>query len=490
MDLWPLEVYKSVPSTDPADQPSPSSPKAETTNPKPRGRANSKSKSKSTLQPESSSQSYTKPEPKRESRLEPIPRPVSRIDPPSPDLNPDSTTRRSPIQFASSAPSLTNKSDSSSSDTLSSRRPSAQLARPLQRSDSPASDIRPENSILKPSDPTGRRPTSPPPPSTCTRRVAFDTFDNKDAADYSFTLQANHAGYTYTKNSRVFLCGIDENDYSEYALSWLLEELVDDGDQIVCFRVVDKKSKLTSEKNLSRGRYKREARKLMERIETKANADSDGRARSVSLVLEFAVGEVQKVIQRLIAVYEPASLVVGTRGKALDGFQGLLPGSVSKYCLQNSPVPVIVVRPGKKREKKKRKRRADPSRRGYVNMVERSGGAPMLQRIDTGMREGEKDDSAGEKEALAVARAIGLTTMEATFRASMVADTGRAKPRSRIDVVDEEEEDSSEEEEAVSLDAVLSQSLKKDPKPVSEGRDKGGDEDEAQGSGGSTTELA
>ena len=49
--------------------------------------------------------------------------------------------------------------------------------------------------------------------------------------------------------------------------------------------------------------------------------------------------------------------------------QGLLPGSVSKYCLQQSPIPVVVVRPSTKREKKKKKRLADPTRRSYDTNV-------------------------------------------------------------------------------------------------------------------------
>ena len=52
--------------------------------------------------------------------------------------------------------------------------------------------------------------------------------------------------------------------------------------------------------------------------------------------------------------------------------QSLLPGSVSKYCLQQSPIPVIVVRPSTKREKKKKKRLADPSRRSYNQILEMS----------------------------------------------------------------------------------------------------------------------
>lgn len=64
-------------------------------------------------------------------------------------------------------------------------------------------------------------------------------------------------------------------------------------------------------------------------------------------------------------------LVVGTKGRSLDGVQGFLVNrsSFSKYCLQYSPVPVVVVRPNEKREKKKAKRAHDPSRQSYVHML-------------------------------------------------------------------------------------------------------------------------
>jgi hypothetical protein len=79
-----------------------------------------------------------------------------------------------------------------------------------------------------------------------------------------------------------------------------------------------------------------------------------------------------------INLYEPAILVVGTRGKSLGGFQGLLPGSVSKYCLQHSPVPVIVVRPTSKRDKAKSKRTNDPDRQGYREILAKSEKLPDI----------------------------------------------------------------------------------------------------------------
>ena len=113
-----------------------------------------------------------------------------------------------------------------------------------------------------------------------------------------------------------------------------------------------------------------------------------------------------------IKIYEPACLIVGTRGRSLNGIQGLLPGSVSKYCLQNSPVPVVVVRPSSKREKKKHKRKADPARKEYMNMLAQvgEGGSNIFNRIETEKAPGEVTVEASQKEADAVARAIGIPT--------------------------------------------------------------------------------
>ncbi|KAG0127694.1 hypothetical protein HOY82DRAFT_567450 [Tuber indicum] len=203
--------------------------------------------------------------------------------------------------------------------------------------------------------------------STFLKRVSFDTFDNKDASDFSLTLKSKHRDYAYTRRSRTFLCGTDQNDYSEFALEWLIDELVDDGDEVVCLRVVDKDSKISSDAALQERQYRHEAENLLNQIIEKNEDD-----KTISIILEFAVGKVHETIQKMIHIYEPVILIVGTRGRSLGGLQGLLPGSVSKYCLQHSPVPVIVVRPSSKRDKKKAKRKADPGRKVYQEMVHNS----------------------------------------------------------------------------------------------------------------------
>ena len=126
--------------------------------------------------------------------------------------------------------------------------------------------------------------------------MSFDTFDNRDATDYSITLSSKHRDYAYTNHSRTFLCGTDQNDYSEFALEWLIDELVEDGDEIVCLRVIDPGSKINSDASVQQGKYKAEAYKLLEQIKAK-NKDDE---KSINLVLEYAVGKVPETIQRMV----------------------------------------------------------------------------------------------------------------------------------------------------------------------------------------------
>jgi hypothetical protein len=109
----------------------------------------------------------------------------------------------------------------------------------------------------------------------------------------------------------------------------------------------------------------------------------------ISIILEFIAGRVTTTLDRLIALYRPDSVVVGMRGqRRVLGFGGGRPGgmfsgkslsfplafvftmtvfaagvgSVSKYALSHSPVPIIVVRPESKVKKVREKRLKDPKR--------------------------------------------------------------------------------------------------------------------------------
>ncbi|CAL1709719.1 unnamed protein product [Somion occarium] len=194
-----------------------------------------------------------------------------------------------------------------------------------------------------------------------TPKVSFDTFEDPQASMFSYTLHVQSDGYTRTKNTRVFLCASSPDESGRQALDWALESLVQDGDELIVFRGVD-----TEELEKDHDLYREEARELMKLVQEKSTEyDSE---RKLSIIVEFIAGKVTSTIDRLIALYRPDSVVVGTRGQrgmmqawgAAFGAPGV--GSVSKYCLSHSPVPIIVVRPESKVRKAMLKRRADPKR--------------------------------------------------------------------------------------------------------------------------------
>jgi hypothetical protein len=134
------------------------------------------------------------------------------------------------------------------------------------------------------------------PSRTYQRGVSFDTFDNRDATDFSLTLNYKHKDFQYTRRSRTFLCGTDDKDYSEFALEWLIDELLDDGDEIVCLRVVEKDSKIASDASIEKLKYREEAQRFLEKVIQKNTQDE----KAISLVIELAVGKVQDVFKRMV----------------------------------------------------------------------------------------------------------------------------------------------------------------------------------------------
>lgn len=137
---------------------------------------------------------------------------------------------------------------------------------------------------------------APPEPRTFVKRVGFDTFNNKDATDFALTLKSKHRDYKFGRGSRTFLCGTDQHDYSTTALEWLLEELVDDNDEIVCLRVIDKDSKIASADTHAQEKlYRLEAEKLLQTVINRNDED-----KALSIVLEFCVGKVHDTFQRMV----------------------------------------------------------------------------------------------------------------------------------------------------------------------------------------------
>ncbi|KAH9947854.1 hypothetical protein B0H21DRAFT_736638 [Amylocystis lapponica] len=218
-------------------------------------------------------------------------------------------------------------------------------------------------------------PSTPPSPLVAaqgyTPKVSFDTLENPAASMFSYTLHVQSAGYARTRGTRVFLCAASHDESGSRALDWALDALVQDGDELIVFRGVD-----TEELEKDHDLYREDARELMKQIQEKC-VDFDAE-RKLSIIVEYIAGKVPLTIDRLISLYRPDSIVVGTRGQrsmmqawgAAFGAPGV--GSVSKYCLSHSPVPIIVVRPESKVRKTMAKRRADPKRGSHFDDVNKA----------------------------------------------------------------------------------------------------------------------
>lgn len=146
----------------------------------------------------------------------------------------------------------------------------------------------------------------------------------------------------------------------------------------------------------------------------------------VSTPLLLLYADVVKQLQ----MYQPSMLIVGTKGRSLGGIQAFVNtrSSFSKYCLQYSPVPVVVVRPDEKRLKKKSKRTQDPSRQSYAQMLQHNGGKHEADTRNSGLFELESRISPDE-EAHRVAAAIGLPArFDPTIKAFHISNSRRSSP--------------------------------------------------------------
>ena len=62
------------------------------------------------------------------------------------------------------------------------------------------------------------------------------------------------------------MCGTDESDYSVYAVEYLIENLVDNGDIVACVRVVEEDAEVASAIAIETGEYQNEARKVLKNV--------------------------------------------------------------------------------------------------------------------------------------------------------------------------------------------------------------------------------
>ncbi|BGP41911.1 hypothetical protein JCM10449v2_005906 [Rhodotorula kratochvilovae] len=282
------------------------------------------------------------------------------------------------------------------------------------------------------------------------RRVGFDTWGAGEELEgkakatgggtgvaYSFTLSAKSADFCRTRWSRTFLVATDLNEYSVNATDWLLTSFLEDSDEVVVLRVIEPGSSAHNAWRASMEEARDEAEKVLEELMRK-----NGERKHISLIVEFAIGPIEETIHRMIEIYKPDSLIVGTRGRPDSLFKSAFMGSISRlwqelgvdefvvwekgtdaplprvcsWAVARSPVPVVVVRPDAKVREALERRLQDHKRgRSYVSLLSEaeqrralpspaptpmtaaaSAGAP-LERTVTAPEAGEREEEPAAK---------------------------------------------------------------------------------------------
>ncbi|GMK56254.1 hypothetical protein CspeluHIS016_0300940 [Cutaneotrichosporon spelunceum] len=203
------------------------------------------------------------------------------------------------------------------------------------------------------------------------KKVGFETFDDLPDTLFTFTAQAKSQGYKRSRSTRVFLVAVSPDESGENALEWLMSEMVEDGDEVVAMRVKDM-SESERHTESAHEELREEAKSILTNMLHK-NDEEFGR--KISAIVEIVVGSITDMILKMIALYRPDSLIVGTKGtrsrlaNLSKAFSAPGMGSVSRFAVSHSPVPVIVVRPERKVKKTLDKREAAGKRGQYASLV-------------------------------------------------------------------------------------------------------------------------
>lgn len=151
-----------------------------------------------------------------------------------------------------------------------------------------------------------------------------------------------------SKRPKRYIVASDGSEESSYAIEWTIGTVLRDGDEMMVVSVMETDVKLDS---LDAKHEDKAARQEYQRIRQSMAVILARRATSVLQRTRLAVKVSCQALHArnsrhmfidMIDFFEPTMCVVGSRG--LNSLKGVLLGSFSNYCVQKSPVPVMVAR--------------------------------------------------------------------------------------------------------------------------------------------------
>lgn len=158
-----------------------------------------------------------------------------------------------------------------------------------------------------------------------------------DEPYHSFSVSSKHEDFCPSYGSRTFLCALSSVSTSRKALQWLVEHIMEDGDELLCLKV----QKETNPKD-GVEYYRSHAEELLTSI---IHTVVDSSVKKINVIVELSIGSVKHIVRQAMLLYQPAIVIVGTSIKQYQNVMRYMSkkNTLSNFLINHSPVPVIVV---------------------------------------------------------------------------------------------------------------------------------------------------
>ncbi|KAL8563777.1 hypothetical protein ACOMHN_058292 [Nucella lapillus] len=138
------------------------------------------------------------------------------------------------------------------------------------------------------------------------------------------------------EKSRIVALAVDDSDHSDFAFNYYYDKIKKDGDKLILIHVAEDPSFLTgAEEKVRQMKVKHTQMSALEKRYTDKLITS-----RIECAFRVGVGKPGHVIVRLSREENAELLIVGSRGQSKA--RELIVGSVSKFVICNSHVPVLI----------------------------------------------------------------------------------------------------------------------------------------------------
>lgn len=138
----------------------------------------------------------------------------------------------------------------------------------------------------------------------------------------SFSVSSKHVLHKTSYWSRSFLCSMSSVNNSRRALQWLVENVMENGDELICLKVDHDISNEPAH-------YQHQAEDLLAEVVSIVDSNLQ-----IKIVVEVALGSIKTVVRKTMLLYQPALVVVGTTAKTYSNVMRYMTRkTLSKYVI-------------------------------------------------------------------------------------------------------------------------------------------------------------